>query len=452
MLRLIKEMVKGLPPIRLIFEQRARLQAECEQLRAQVDLLISHNTALETRLQKVETSHNTALETNLQQIEISLNQLTQQIVALTRSQQEKSNRLSLSEIPIDTRVSIENLSTYKIDKYVRFSGTYTLVAGKEINRIAVYSNGAMLGEVQPSELPGENSRHTKQFCIDVVWTDTDYDYEFHAEYTDDESKGFPSELVRINVQDYVERERYIDTLSPQLNKLPMPPGDVVFQTQGTANVTAYKNSIPVSMFNFKKILDGLGYTSENLNCVLDFGCGTGRLLCGWQTDRPGRDLYGVDYNDDLIAWASENLPSNMHFLKNDLYPPLNFADDFFDCIYLVSVFTHLTLRNQFLWLEEFRRILKKGQPLLISLHGPDLLNPYRIHRPHVYREIVTKRYWDNSREDSEEGANPFISFHMPDFAAHLLFSDWKLLGYYPGGKVRNQPLASGKQDIYVLTY
>jgi SAM-dependent methyltransferase len=254
------------------------------------------------------------------------------------------------------------------------------------------------------------------------------------------------------LNDYEEREQYKNAVSSRLDALPMPSGDTVFQTQGTENVTAYKASIPVSIFQFKKILHELGFDSENFSRVLDFGCGTGRLLCGWQLDNPHRELYGVDYNGQLIDWASSNLPSNIHFSKNELYPPLDFASSFFGCIYLISVFTHLTLRNQFLWLEEFRRILKKGQPVIISLHGPDLLNPYRIHRPNVYRDIITKRYWDNSLEDREEGKNPFVSFHMPDFAVNTLFSGWKVLGYYKGGRVRNQLLAAGKQDMYVLTH
>jgi hypothetical protein len=40
-----------------------------------------------------------------------------------------------------------------------------------------------------------------------------------------------------------------------------------------------------------------------------------------------------------------------------------------DCIYAISVFTHLSAELQDLWMKELRRIVRPGGHLLITTHG-----------------------------------------------------------------------------------
>ena len=48
---------------------------------------------------------------------------------------------------------------------------------------------------------------------------------------------------------------------------------------------------------------------------------------------------------------------------------LNYASQSFDLIYAFSVFTHLDIKAQKAWRDEFRRILRPRGILLLTVHG-----------------------------------------------------------------------------------
>jgi len=108
---------------------------------------------------------------------------------------------------------------------------------------------------------------------------------------------------------------------------------------------------------------------ESFTSVLDFGCGCGRTL-RWLDWLAGRaSLAGTDIDGECVRWCAENIPF-AHFSQNDPLPPLEFANEAFDLVYAISVFTHLTESAQDAWLAELRRVTRPGAILLLSTHGP----------------------------------------------------------------------------------
>ena len=103
-----------------------------------------------------------------------------------------------------------------------------------------------------------------------------------------------------------------------------------------------------------------------LDAVLDFGCGCGRVT-RWWSDFPGT-IAGSDVSGAAIAWCRANLPF-ARFETNALAPPLVFDDESFDLVYALSVFTHLTADLQLAWRDELRRVLRPGGRLLLTTHG-----------------------------------------------------------------------------------
>ena len=72
-----------------------------------------------------------------------------------------------------------------------------------------------------------------------------------------------------------------------------------------------------------------------LDAVLDWGCGCGRVIRQWgQVENT--QIYGSDYNPELIAWGRSALPF-ARLSTNGLAPPLPFPDDSFDFLYGISV-------------------------------------------------------------------------------------------------------------------
>jgi SAM-dependent methyltransferase len=116
----------------------------------------------------------------------------------------------------------------------------------------------------------------------------------------------------------------------------------------------------------KWILDALpGGWSLDGKRLLDFGCGAGRTLRHFVGDSDEVELWGCDIDAPSIEWMQAHLGPKVRAFHNDFAPPLPQPDDFFDLIYAMSVFTHITDQWS-AWLLELRRVLKPDGLLLAS--------------------------------------------------------------------------------------
>ncbi|HET7679267.1 MAG TPA: class I SAM-dependent methyltransferase [Xanthobacteraceae bacterium] len=97
---------------------------------------------------------------------------------------------------------------------------------------------------------------------------------------------------------------------------------------------------------------------SDLEKVLDWGCGCGRVTQHLMQNLGSEKVYGVDIDGDNINWCLANLSTN--FAKCELTPPLPYPDNTFDYIIGTSVFTHIQEALQGRWLEDLRRILAPG--------------------------------------------------------------------------------------------
>jgi len=146
--------------------------------------------------------------------------------------------------------------------------------------------------------------------------------------------------------------------------------------------------------------------------ILDWGCGPGRVIRHW----PVKNYYGYasDVNDKSIAWCRQFL-TGIHFLNQQLIPPLPVDEQKFDFIYGISILTHLNEHSHFLWMEEFQRILKPGGLLLLTTQG--LSFKHKL----TSRE---KRDFDQGklivRSAVKEGHRTFSSFQPVLFMEKLL--------------------------------
>lgn len=119
--------------------------------------------------------------------------------------------------------------------------------------------------------------------------------------------------------------------------------------------------------------------------VLDVGCGIGRMAIPL-TDylSPQGGYWGFDIVKKGIDWCNERIApkfSNFHFQHSDVYNKhynpdgkvrasdyvFPFDDNFFDFVFLTSVFTHMVPADLENYLKEITRVLKPGGRCLITL-------------------------------------------------------------------------------------
>jgi len=115
------------------------------------------------------------------------------------------------------------------------------------------------------------------------------------------------------------------------------------------------------------ILERAGFALARGQRILDFGCGSGRLIRWLRDLAGGSDIWGVDIRAEHILWCRENLQPPFHFAVTTIVPHLPFEDRSFDLIYAGSVFTHIDdLVDS--WLLELRRLLRPGGHLYLTIH------------------------------------------------------------------------------------
>jgi SAM-dependent methyltransferase len=169
---------------------------------------------------------------------------------------------------------------------------------------------------------------------------------------------------------------------------PPPPPLQVRQVGGDWGAAFYREG-RVIMNQLAAAFADAGMPLERAGAILDFGCGSGRVLSAFADSKPAGEVWGCDIDAEAIAWNEANLGQLARFQANPVLPPTRFDDGQFDAIYSVSVFTHLPEDLQFVWLNELRRVLRPGGVLVASLHGSHY---HRQADPDTRAEVATRGF------------------------------------------------------------
>jgi SAM-dependent methyltransferase len=220
--------------------------------------------------------------------------------------------------------------------------------------------------------------------------------------------------------------------------LPIPPDSLIFSSTGTRDVEWLLRSGEEFAHALRAALVEVGRPIESASRVLDFGCGTGRIMRHWASLK-GPLLFGCDYNPRVVAWDKENLRF-AQFSQNSLEPPLPFDTRFFDVCYAVSVFTHLPAPMQRPWIEELARVVAPGGILALTMSGRgDAKRLTEAEQARFERgELIVL-------DPSLAGTNMCSVYHPPEYARREWADLFKLVRFYPSG-AKGTP----NQDLYLF--
>lgn len=150
--------------------------------------------------------------------------------------------------------------------------------------------------------------------------------------------------------------------------VPVPPLELMARVVGHADWRAFLKEGEAIAHALDGFAEEGGVSVSGAGRILDLGCGSGRVIRHLPAMTKA-SLYGVDVNAERVRWCSDNLEGS--FTVNQLTPPLDFPEGYFDVVYLISVFTHLRTETQRAWLGELQRIVKPGGVALASFHDED---------------------------------------------------------------------------------
>jgi len=218
----------------------------------------------------------------------------------------------------------------------------------------------------------------------------------------------------------------------------LPPDYIMFESFGMNYSEFYLGGIDtakslINYFNKYQNLQGCN--------ILEWGCGPARII------RHFPDLlnqnckyFGTDYNSKTINWCKNNI-KNINFGINTIDPPLNYTNNFFDIIFGISVFTHLSESKYYSWFDELLRITKPGGIILITTHGYETIMHLNSDEKEKFKKgnLITK-------SNTFEGHRTFASYAPEIFMKKLLTEKSKIL-YHKPGQIRNWGI---EKDLWIV--
>lgn len=206
--------------------------------------------------------------------------------------------------------------------------------------------------------------------------------------------------------------------------LPIPPAALIRQVQSSDDPALYAWGGAMSVFDMRTLLYRNGLSLDRFTSILDFGCGSGRVMrhLGGMRQR----LSGTDLSAPAVEWCRRNLPFRV--TRNELDPPLSSDGAAYDLIYAMSVFTHLDGPRQIRWMHEFARVLRDGGYALITTHGTRFLRQLGPERRRQFDagELVVV-------SGTEAGSNACTAYHPETWVRANLAGEMNLVDYAPWG-------------------
>ena len=211
--------------------------------------------------------------------------------------------------------------------------------------------------------------------------------------------------------------------------LRVPPPELIHMVAGSTSEEWFLRGGALAACSIQKVLSSADRRLDDLEAILDFGCGSGRIVRHLHGHKAR--IHGSDYNPVLVKWCQDNL-GFAEFKTNDTWPPLAYDDESFDLIYAFSVFTHMIVSQQQAWLEELSRVLRPGGLLLFSTHGPRYLRVLFNEDKERFAagEIVVIK-------PDVLGTNDCMAYHPPQAIQGLLPGKLSLLSFLPEGAIGN---------------
>ena len=188
--------------------------------------------------------------------------------------------------------------------------------------------------------------------------------------------------------------------------------------------------------------------------ILDWGSAAGGVAILAQEEFPV-EMHAADVDAHSLAWLGKTNPA---IQCTRLIPGkvLSFADDTFDCIYGISVLTHIPPELQEFYLGELRRVSKKNALVILTVMSYASCDASRVtgKNPNLHpydpeelkkRGIIYHSYPDSilgSMDFTAQGGDYGITYHSREYVTELFGRYFEVEAIKEG--------VMGKQDVVIM--
>jgi SAM-dependent methyltransferase len=158
--------------------------------------------------------------------------------------------------------------------------------------------------------------------------------------------------------------------------MPSPPVELAIYVGGHSNEDPVKSYLDGGAAYADHLLGALPAGFDlNGRRVLDFGCGSGRIMRHMLERHMGAVFEGCDIHSPSVEWLAAHLEAPHAVFMGSEMPPLDRPDGHYRMIYATSVFTHLAA-SWSRWLLELHRLLDDDGLLMVTHIGPSLADTF----------------------------------------------------------------------------
>jgi SAM-dependent methyltransferase len=158
----------------------------------------------------------------------------------------------------------------------------------------------------------------------------------------------------------------------------VPPATLRHRVSAAGGETFFRSGL-LHVDCFETVLrNAAGRTLADCEQILEWGAGCGRMTAHLPGRAPAAHVTAIDTDAEAVAWVGEHLPVDA-VEAIPLLPPTSLETDRFDVVLGHSVFSHLDVRAQDLWLEELARVTRPGGHVVVSFNGPTALEWHLRH-------------------------------------------------------------------------
>ena len=211
------------------------------------------------------------------------------------------------------------------------------------------------------------------------------------------------------------------------NRDHLPPAELRYRVGGSPDAEEFVTIGKTCAEDIQSALEKVNRDLKSFTRILDFGCGCGRTLVHIRNMAPTAQIDGIDIDANAIRWCKQHL-NFANFSLSKETPPIDYAPDTFDFIYVISVFTHLDEDYQFRWLEELQRIAKPGAVLVLTVNGAKDERGFVFERS--YEKGLFPAWYQNT-------------YHSKEYVFSNFGKYFDVLGYFPRSM-------NAHQDVVVL--